>query len=437
MREEFKPYLDKESAIEWLSRHMAGVGLDRTAMYHLEIITNLIDHGEEIFKRIPPEVFGGLPEGGLSNVQASVILRAEARADKQEPTEVLPSGYTREQELIGRWAEMAGCWEDYAEAAQEKSGRRFLTSGSEAMVFDGGDKVFKTIDLNHYGSVERLLDRISIHNALFPETRMVVEGFGMRDDAEDSTGFVAIVSQPFIEGGICPDSATASAKLTEKALEHKFVNGVGFFFSVGEDVVVCDLHDENVIYDRDGNLHVFDCDIRLNTYDGPAHGSYAIPEVTFTEESIGAIGDLLKRIVPKSIPRDVFESAYSVSVPFLKEQLETTGRIDGALRGGARKDFYCAALDPGDSRTVLMMPCEGAALMLDIAGDQFTEKETAILAEGRGIFHDGRFLAFDPGTGRVAEAVSFEDRLRKDLGERERLALRKSVAPQERAGLKV
>ena len=51
-----------------------------------------------------------------------------------------------------------------------------IAEGGEAKVYDHGVTLVKTIGLDYFVQPILALDRISLHNAYFPETRLVVLG---------------------------------------------------------------------------------------------------------------------------------------------------------------------------------------------------------------------------------------------------------------------
>ena len=63
-------------------------------------------------------------------------------------------------------------------------------------MYDNGNTIIKRISLDYYILPELALDRIPLHNTLFPETRLVVLGFGRTSDGD----FQIIVQQSFIHG---------------------------------------------------------------------------------------------------------------------------------------------------------------------------------------------------------------------------------------------
>jgi hypothetical protein len=101
------------------------------------------------------------------------------------------------------------------------------------------------------------LDRIALHNAYFPETRLTVLGFGRNIDGE----FKILVEQPYIRGFHFSDAEIA-----------EYMERMGFELKTPHnwtyatpEIYLSDMHDENVIRSEDGPICVVDCDIRINT----------------------------------------------------------------------------------------------------------------------------------------------------------------------------
>lgn len=80
-------------------------------------------------------------------------------------------------------------------------------------MYDNGSFLLKTIGLDYFVLPIHALDRISLHNAYFPETKLDVIGFG-RDDSKE---FKILASQPFIEG----------QKISDEEIYH-FMKNIGF-----------------------------------------------------------------------------------------------------------------------------------------------------------------------------------------------------------------
>ena len=214
-----------------------------------------------IYKRFSPSEQHGCIEGGANHVIASLLAGAEVESDKLSA----PKGsFKREQqcgeaqaERIEQWAKKTGCWIADTDFAIPKLLGEEIAQGGEAHVYDNGISLVKVIGLDYFVQPILALDRITLHNAYFPATRMNVLGFG-----RDSGGmFKVIVEQPFIQG--CRMSDNEIAEYTFK-LGYKLVNPKNWTFAT-DRIYLSDMHDENVICSNKGNVFVVDCDIRINT----------------------------------------------------------------------------------------------------------------------------------------------------------------------------
>ena len=132
-----------------------------------------------------------------------------------------------------------------------------IAEGGEAHVYYKGNTLVKSIGLDYYILPVLALDRISLHNAYFPETRLNVLGFGRTSEGD----FQVIVEQPHIQG----------EQMTDEEIQ-QFAERMGFelrnprnWTYTTPEIYLSDLHDENVIKSVNGNVFVIDCDIRINT----------------------------------------------------------------------------------------------------------------------------------------------------------------------------
>jgi len=135
-------------------------------------------------------------------------------------------------------------------------------SGGEAIVFaNDGAMVTKLISLNYYITPQFALDRITLHNTLFPAIPITIQGF-TRVEGD----FFFVVEQPFIVGEYA----------SQDEIKH-YMAQLGFTrhnnIYTTSQIYVTDLHDGNVIKTPNGLLAVIDEDARLNTpdYDLEAH----------------------------------------------------------------------------------------------------------------------------------------------------------------------
>lgn len=216
--------------------------------------------GKLVYKRFSSQEQHGCAVGGTANVIASLVAAAEVSTDTLSSS---LSDFKRQQQRaetqavrIEQWARAVGCWfENIDEQMRSLMGEQ-IAEGGEAHVYDHGSSTIKTIGLDYFVEPILALDRISLHNAYFPETRMVVLGFG-RDSNDE---FRILVEQPFIEGNCMTDDEI-----------REYVENIGFELKnprhwtyTTSDIYLSDMHDENVLRTKNG-VAVIDCDIRINT----------------------------------------------------------------------------------------------------------------------------------------------------------------------------
>ncbi len=124
-------------------------------------------------------------------------------------------------------------------------------------MYDNGNTIIKRIGLDYYILPVLALDRITLHNTLFPETRLTVLGFGRTIDGD----FQIIVQQPFIHGTALSDDEIRDYV---ESLGFKLINPRNWTYAT-PSIYLSDMHDENLIKSPQGNIFVIDCDIRINT----------------------------------------------------------------------------------------------------------------------------------------------------------------------------
>lgn len=402
---DFSPFLEQESAVVWLSRRLQQGAPDLMTMYHLSIVNLLTENGNQINKRLPAGIteknrykgeelsvrsdYTAKHRGGGKNVKAALIARAVAQAEYAEHTAVGKSGYTKLQEIIGLWAERDGCWHDNANTfVARKRGMKYLKSGSESDVYDNGrGEIIKVTDITHYGSLQKALDKIDIHNATFPETALEVIGFGLKDTAFDNSGYSIIVKQRSVEGVRARDMQSIDRMMADKGFSRDNTTAIRYV-SEEKDIVIHDINPDNAVVDTDGNIIVFDCDAYLNA------GGYAIPDIKFSEENVRKINDTLLEICPKSI----FFSELDRLCPQASRILRDGQKIEGTVM---LRDGRAVTLDrdPDSSlRVLVQQPCNSFRL---IGGEQFTASQRKALSEGCTVKTDEGWARFDLAKARV------------------------------------
>ena len=213
-----------------------------------------------VYQRFSQAEQYGCVNGGAIHVIASILAGSEVEADSL----TAPIGSAKREfeyaeaktKCIEKWAKAVGCWLDDTDYCLSHLLGLQIAEGGEAHVFDNGRSVVKSIGLDYYISPELALDRISLHNAYFPQTAMQVLGFGRNRNGD----FQVIVEQPFIQGEKMTDNEIRA--YTEK-LGFKLINPSNWTYATSR-IYLSDMHDENVIRSVKGNVFVIDCDIRIN-----------------------------------------------------------------------------------------------------------------------------------------------------------------------------
>ncbi len=233
-------------------------GLQKLDTYAAEFIS-----GRLVYQRFSPQEQYGSSAGGQPNVVASLLAGAEAGTNPA--TEGTLSEFERERQqgarqesVIEQWARSVGLWTECIDDSLPKSLGEKIAEGGEAVVYDHGSTLVKSIGLDYFIQPIFALDRIALHNAYFPETRLTVLGFG-RDSRGD---FKIVAEQPFIDGQPVSDMEIANYM---RKMGFELKNARNWTYATPE-IYLSDMHDENVIRSKNSEtIFVVDCDIRINT----------------------------------------------------------------------------------------------------------------------------------------------------------------------------
>lgn len=247
----------------WASvNSIIGDGFTPEGLQKLDSYAEQFISGRLVYQRFSPREQHGCAEGGATHVIASLLAGAKAGTDSEHQAAL--GDFKRECQLgaqqeavIEQWAKRVYSWYDNVDQFLEISFGYQLAEGGEAIVYDHGSTLIKSIGLDYFIQPIFALDRVSLHNAYFPETAMKVLGFGRTAEGD----FKVIVEQPFIEGSHVSDEKIA--EFAQK-LGFSLINPKNWTYATPE-IYLSDLHDENVIRSKEGNVFVVDCDIRINT----------------------------------------------------------------------------------------------------------------------------------------------------------------------------
>ena len=196
-------------------------GFDVEGLKKLEEYAKQFINGQLLFKRYTEDEQFGCAVGGSLHVIASILAGAETPANQLTAPE---HSFKREQQqataqaiVIEQWAKAIGCWTDNVDTEFENIFGMQLAEGGEAHVYDNGASIVKRIGLDYFVLPMLALDRITLHNTLFPSTKMTVIGFGATSSGE----FQILVQQQFIHGSLVPE---AEIKEYVESLGFKLIN---------------------------------------------------------------------------------------------------------------------------------------------------------------------------------------------------------------------
>ena len=247
-----------------LNQKILDEGFTTETLSDLSSLGKEVYNGTTLFERIPQAQQPGLSRGSTLLCEAAIICRGcprtESEAREIYRTEDLIGEGRIQETLVEKWARIVSCWYEDARLYLSSISQAYDMGTESTVFFDTPRRIVrKFITLKHYNVLRLALDRIIIHNAIFPTAFMRVIGFGR--DEENQFGI--LIEQPYIEG-------VAVSEL-ERA---EFMHNMGFE-DAGEDygmhlnyktdnLYIGDLNEYNLLKHANGSIFVFDCDCRLN-----------------------------------------------------------------------------------------------------------------------------------------------------------------------------
>jgi hypothetical protein len=167
----------------WQSiKRVAAEGFTKAGLQTLDNYAEQFIRNRILFKRFSSNEQYGCSTGGRTHVIATLLAGAEV-ATNQDYFRCYDfksqRKYAAQQiEIIKSWAETANLWfENADETISHVLGAR-IAEGGEASVYDHGPSIIKTIGLDYFIEPILALDRITLHNTYFSETKLEVLGFG-------------------------------------------------------------------------------------------------------------------------------------------------------------------------------------------------------------------------------------------------------------------
>ena len=128
--------------------------------------------GKLVYQRFSPQEQHGCATGGTTNVIASLLAGAEAGSDSKDSQTF--GNYKREFQLgakqetvIEQWARAVGLWTECVEESLPNTLGEQIAEGGEAVVYDHGSTLIKSIGLDYFIQPIFALDRIALHKLHF------------------------------------------------------------------------------------------------------------------------------------------------------------------------------------------------------------------------------------------------------------------------------
>lgn len=326
----------------------------------------------------------------------------EKTSDNQSLRKQLHEESLRQQKELINWAtkhkQLIVEPNDYYEEALGDS-----AAGSETRVWKNNDKgtVVKNISLNHYSTPKALMNRILIHNLVFPTTAMKMLKVGTSDN-----GISIIVEQPFIEdSGIAPTMDEIK----------DYMLSLGFTLSKGKGInaeytkngyLVTDIRPENVIKQSDGSLAVIDCFAKFedksiaNNIMGEvgnqaqrfidSMSSSQLKDETDLIKQESADYDLVNDIEPKQehsgkpVPQDfTFADGTKVKAPFKPnaQQIDALNEMDRFMKSNETSMTLSGYAGTGKTSLMEMIAQKGRKQYRPVVFCATTNKAAAVLNE--------------------------------------------------------
>jgi len=184
--------------------------------------------------------------GGIRNVEATEILRRSQSTNREE-----------QEKALVKYARERGCFFSLESIRQNL---KYLDKGGESEVYldlDGKHVLKVTSYFMSDTPLEFLTNRITLHNAVFPDTAYELVGF-CYSYGENGKEFCFITRQAFIEG-----EEPTSQEVYEYMESRAFKRGKNVASFVSDIYKITDLAPNNFVKGNDGELYCIDSIIYL------------------------------------------------------------------------------------------------------------------------------------------------------------------------------
>ena len=213
----------------------------------------------DILESVSQRGDGAYDEENRRIQEVSDELQRLCRLHEAEPRDGKSNGgrFEIEQRSAEQYAKSAGIWipmDDIFDLGTPGP------SGNENDTYVAKDTIYKVNNLLNSGGICKLLDKILLHNQLFPNTAYRFHGF---------TGYDGRTIMPVLEQERICESQPATQIMIDTymaALGFERDGGVGSFKN--DKFRVWDVVPRNVLVDKDGDMYVIDAEIAMNNERG-------------------------------------------------------------------------------------------------------------------------------------------------------------------------
>ena len=129
-------------------------------------------------------------------------------------------------------------------------------SGNENDTYVADDSIYKVNNLLNCGSILRLLDKVRMHNEIFPDTFYCLHAFA----GFDGRSVMPVLRQDLVKNAEPTPQIAIDTYMA--ALGFNREEGIGCYSNA--EYTVWDLIPRNVLRDRDGDIFVVDAEIKRN-----------------------------------------------------------------------------------------------------------------------------------------------------------------------------
>ncbi len=230
------------------------------------------DEREPVLQQIPQGEHGEVPErnGGLEQTTGELERRCriyEAELSRSGKTLSVEERKEIERHTAEDFAKENGLW-----IPMNKIPDLGVPgpSGNENDTYISGNDIYKVNNLMNSDSIVSLLDKTSLHNKIFPNTKYDFVAF---------TGFDKRSVFPILKQKLILDAVPASPKEIKSYMKSLGFKETGEALYSNGKIIISDLHPRNVLKSENGNIYVIDDEIK------EADSSFVSPEKK-REESI-------------------------------------------------------------------------------------------------------------------------------------------------------